>query len=148
MRLFSCDFSSNSCFEGDEIRITNGTELIYIDINEPPRAPLSDVSSISKSSLSSIHNKTYILMNITDEPTTNNETCQLPYQLPTTGTDNSTNATNWDIWFCYENQCPTQSAELSNCTSGKFFSKYSQNFQYLRHQQIRVFIAHTHMLLF
>jgi hypothetical protein len=87
-------------------------------------------------------------MNITGEPTTNNETCQLPYQLSTGGTDNSTNATNWDMWFCYENQCPTESAELSNCTSGKFFSKYSQHFRCLRHQQFRVFIVHTHILLF
>ncbi|CAF5130388.1 unnamed protein product, partial [Rotaria sp. Silwood1] len=53
-------------------------------------------------------------MNILGEPTDNNETCTVPYQP---SSDNSTNTTSWDMWFCYKNQCPTKSQELANCTS-------------------------------
>jgi hypothetical protein len=60
-------------------------------------------------------------MNITVEPTTNNEPCNLPYQL---AIDNSTNATSSDMWFCYNNQCPTMSEESSTCISGKVLPKH------------------------
>ncbi|CAF4951197.1 unnamed protein product, partial [Rotaria sp. Silwood1] len=96
--IFSCDFSTNSCFENNEVLITNGNEFTPVDISEPPRAPLSDASSISK-------------------PINNNEACQFPYRLPI---DNSTNTTSSDIWFCYKNQCLTESQELVNCTSGNY----------------------------
>ena len=57
-------------------------------------------------------------MNITDVPTTNNEVCNLPYR-PTLS-DNST--ANWDMWFCYNNQCPTRNQPSGTCASGRFFS--------------------------
>ncbi|CAF5010631.1 unnamed protein product, partial [Rotaria sp. Silwood1] len=99
IRLFNCDFSASSCFANSELLIRNGSEFTSVDIiSEPPRFPLSDVSSIS-------------------EPTDNNATCTVPYQP---STDNSTNTTSWDMWFCYKNQCPTKSQELANCTSGNY----------------------------
>jgi hypothetical protein len=115
--VFKCEFSSNLCFQDSELIITNGTEFISDDINESPRAPLSDVTSTSKSSSLFYSNQIYTLMNITDEPTNNNETCQLPYQL---SMHNSTNTTSLDMWFCYKNECPTKTEELSTCKSGKF----------------------------
>ncbi|CAF4182541.1 unnamed protein product, partial [Rotaria sordida] len=97
--IFNCDFSINSCFDDSELRITNGNEFNSVDIiNEPPRAPLSDVSSINK-------------------PTDNNELCKLPYQP---SIDDSTNITSSYVWFCYKNQCPTESQELANCKSGSY----------------------------
>ncbi|CAF3903258.1 unnamed protein product [Rotaria sordida] len=99
VRMFNCDFSTTQCFEGGELVITNGNEFNSVDIiNEPPRAPLSDVSSIN-------------------EPTDNNERCELPYRLPI---DNSTNENGAELWFCYKNQCPTESQQLANCKSGSY----------------------------
>jgi hypothetical protein len=46
--IFTCDFSINSCFEDSKLIITNGSQFNSDDIVEPPRAPLSDVSSIRK----------------------------------------------------------------------------------------------------
>ncbi|CAF4465420.1 unnamed protein product [Rotaria sp. Silwood2] len=97
--IFTCDFSMTSCFGGSELLITNGNEFSPVDISsESPRAPLSDVSSIN-------------------EPTNNNEICKLPYRP---SIDNSTNATSWDMWFCYKNQCPTESQQSSNCKLGNY----------------------------
>ncbi|CAF3871463.1 unnamed protein product [Rotaria sp. Silwood1] len=96
--MFDCDFSLTSCFENGELLITPGNEFTPADISEPPRAPLSDVSSISK-------------------PTNNHETCKLPYRP---SINSSTNMTSSDIWFCYKNQCPTKSQKLANCTSGNY----------------------------
>ncbi|CAF5187856.1 unnamed protein product, partial [Rotaria sp. Silwood1] len=61
------------------------------------------------------------------EPTDNNETCTVPYQP---SSDNSTNTTSWDMWFCYKNQCPTKSQELANCTSGKVTFSTAHTVQY------------------
>ncbi|CAF1154156.1 unnamed protein product [Rotaria sordida] len=84
---------------GGELVVTNGSEFTSVDIiNEPPRAPLSDVSSIN-------------------EPTDNNELCKLPYQP---SIDNSTNENGAELWFCYKNQCPTESQQLANCKSGNY----------------------------
>ncbi|CAF4373760.1 unnamed protein product, partial [Rotaria sordida] len=93
--IFNCDFSINSCFDDSELRITNGNEFTPADISQPPRAPLSDVSSVNK-------------------PTDNNERCKLPYQP---SIDNSTNENAAELWFCYKNQCPTESQQLANCKS-------------------------------
>ncbi|CAF3983150.1 unnamed protein product [Rotaria sordida] len=99
LQIFSCDFSTTLCFESGELVVTNGNEFTSVDIiNEPPRFPLSDVSSII-------------------EPTDNNELCKLPYQP---SIDNSTNITSSYVWFCYKNQCPTESQELANCKSGNY----------------------------
>ncbi|CAF2949225.1 unnamed protein product [Rotaria sp. Silwood2] len=87
-----------SCFEGSPVLITNGNQFTPVDISEEPLAPLSDVTSIS-------------------ELKNNNETCKLPYRP---STYNSTNTTSSEIWFCYKNQCPTESAGLANCTSGNY----------------------------
>ncbi|CAF4211202.1 unnamed protein product [Rotaria sordida] len=56
-------------------------------------------------------------MNVADEPTDNNERCELPYRLPI---DNSTNENGAELWFCYKNQCPTKSQKLANCKSGNY----------------------------
>ncbi|CAF0925639.1 unnamed protein product [Rotaria sordida] len=99
LQIFNCDFSTTLCFESGELVVTNGNKFTSVDIvNEPPRFPLSDVSSII-------------------EPTDNNELCKLPYQP---SIDNSTNITSSYVWFCYKNQCPTESQELANCKSGNY----------------------------
>ncbi|CAF4983894.1 unnamed protein product [Rotaria sp. Silwood1] len=56
-------------------------------------------------------------MSILDEPTDNNETCDIPYRPLI---DNSTNTTSWDLNFCYMNQCPTKNQVLANCTLGNY----------------------------
>ncbi|CAF4964905.1 unnamed protein product, partial [Rotaria sp. Silwood1] len=99
IRLFNCDFSASSCFANSELLIRNGSEFTSVDIiSEPPRFPLSDVTSIS-------------------EPTDNNENCDIPYRPLI---DNSTNTTSWDLNFCYMNQCPTKNQVLANCTLGNY----------------------------
>ncbi|CAF5102707.1 unnamed protein product, partial [Rotaria sp. Silwood1] len=93
IRLFNCDFSASSCFANSELLIRNGSEFTSVDIiSEPPRFPLSDVTSI-------------------------NETCDIPYRPLI---DNSTNTTSWDLNFCYMNQCPTKNQVLANCTLGNY----------------------------
>ena len=57
-----------------------------------------------------------MLIYIAAEPTNNNETCELPYE---SSTFDNTNVTSWDMWFCYENQCPTSNQQLSTCVLGK-----------------------------
>ncbi|CAF1547885.1 unnamed protein product, partial [Rotaria sordida] len=99
VQIFTCNFSTTPCFEGGGLTVTNGNIFNSADIiNEPPRAPLSDVSSAN-------------------EPTDNNERCELPYRLPI---GNSTNENSPEIWFCYKNQCPTKSQKLANCKSGNY----------------------------
>ncbi|CAF1682495.1 unnamed protein product, partial [Rotaria magnacalcarata] len=98
IRIFTCDFTDTLCFEDSELVITNGTQFMAYDLTLPPQAPLSDVSSIS-------------------EPTTNNETCKLPYQPMI---DNGTNTASSESWFCYDNQCPTQNQQKANCTIGDY----------------------------
>ncbi|CAF1283131.1 unnamed protein product [Adineta steineri] len=96
--IFSCDFSDNSCFQDNQLIITNGASFTSSDLSQPPRAPLSDATSII-------------------EPTADNYKCKLPYQL---STDNSINTSNWDMWFCYNNTCPTDNEDFSACTSGNY----------------------------
>ncbi|CAF4340624.1 unnamed protein product, partial [Rotaria sordida] len=57
-----------------------------------PNGPLSDVTS----SL---------------EPTDNGEVCKLPYQI---------DSYDWDMYFCNEGYCPTETSSNSTCKSGKF----------------------------
>ncbi|CAF3408339.1 unnamed protein product [Rotaria socialis] len=98
IELFTCDFTTTLCFENSELLLANGSQFITSDLSEPPRVPLSDVSSIS-------------------EPTSNNETCELPYQPRV---DNTTNTTSSEIWFCYNNQCPTMNKKIANCRLGYY----------------------------
>ncbi|UJR14260.1 hypothetical protein I4U23_001251 [Adineta vaga] len=97
-RLFFCDFTTTLCFQNTDIILTNGTELPLLDVSEPPRAPLSDATSVNR-------------------PTINNYKCNLPYQL---SIENSTNTTDWNMWFCYNNQCPTDIDPSSDCMSGNY----------------------------
>ncbi|CAF1083996.1 unnamed protein product [Adineta steineri] len=88
-------------FEGScdtQLIITNGTEFTSSDLSQPPGVPLLDATSIN-------------------EPTGNNQKCKLPYQL---SIDNSTNTSNWDMWFCYNNQCPTNNEDFSTCTLANY----------------------------
>ncbi|CAF4116572.1 unnamed protein product [Rotaria magnacalcarata] len=94
IELFTCDFTTTLCFKNSELLLTNGSQFSTSHLSEPPRVPLSDVSSVS-------------------EPTSNNETCELPYQPRM---DNTTNTTSSEIWFCFNNQCPTMNKKIANCT--------------------------------
>ncbi|CAF5030990.1 unnamed protein product, partial [Rotaria socialis] len=47
IELFTCDFTTILCFENSELLLANGSQFITSDLSEPPRVPLSDVSSIS-----------------------------------------------------------------------------------------------------
>ncbi|CAF1283188.1 unnamed protein product [Adineta steineri] len=96
--IFTCDFSDNLCFQDNQLTITNGAQFNSSDLSQPPRAPLSDATSISK-------------------PTADSYKCNLPYQL---SIDNSANTSNWDMWFCYNNECPTNNGNFSTCTSGNY----------------------------
>ncbi|CAF2853459.1 unnamed protein product [Rotaria sp. Silwood2] len=104
--LFQCNFDS-ACFADNQLKRTDGSEFILVESSdglEPPRAPTSDVTSITVS-------------------TNNNETCKLPYQLPF---NNGTDIANWNMYFCYNDQCPTQSGQTGTCDSG-FYGLTSLN---------------------
>ncbi|CAF0913576.1 unnamed protein product [Adineta ricciae] len=97
--IFQCDFTT-SCFGSDAFRITNGTEFNPTNlssISQPPEAPTSDVSSISN-------------------PTDNNEKCELPFRPQI----NNTTQTSWDMWFCYNEACPTASSTSASCVLGEY----------------------------
>ncbi len=54
--FFYCDFTNSSCFENGQISVTNGSEFNPSTLSydtPPPRAPFSDVTSISKFQYSS-----------------------------------------------------------------------------------------------
>jgi hypothetical protein len=57
-------------------------------------------------------------MNIIGKPTSNTQVCKLPYRPQL---DNSNDTTYWDMWFCYNSQCPTQNGQTAICASGKSF---------------------------
>ncbi|CAF1497550.1 unnamed protein product [Rotaria sordida] len=98
--LFRCDFDS-ACFADDQIRRTNGSEFDPLPPPsglEPPRAPTSDVTSITAL-------------------TSNNETCRLPYQL---SLDNNMNPTYPYMRFCYNNTCETDNGDIATCASGLY----------------------------
>ncbi|CAF1435314.1 unnamed protein product [Rotaria sordida] len=98
--LFRCDFDS-ACFADDQIRRTNGSEFDPLPPPsglEPPRAPTSDVTSITNR-------------------TSNNETCRLPYQL---SLDNNMNPTYPYMRFCYNNTCETDNGDIATCASGLY----------------------------
>ncbi|CAF4508727.1 unnamed protein product [Rotaria sp. Silwood2] len=104
--LFQCNFDS-ACFADNQLKRTDGSEFILVESSdglEPPRAPTSDVTSITVS-------------------TNNSETCKLPYQLPF---NNGTDIANWNMYFCYNDQCPTQSGQTGTCDSG-FYGLTSLN---------------------
>ncbi|CAF4261054.1 unnamed protein product, partial [Adineta steineri] len=44
--IFTCDFSDNSCFQDNQVIITNGASFTSSDLSQPPRAPLSDAASV------------------------------------------------------------------------------------------------------
>ncbi|CAF3740373.1 unnamed protein product [Adineta steineri] len=96
--IFSCDSSDHLCFQDAELIITNGAQFTSSDLSQQPRASLSDAASVIK-------------------PTANNHTCKLPYQL---STDNSTNKSSWDMWFCYNNTCLTDNENFSTCALGNY----------------------------
>ncbi|CAF1198469.1 unnamed protein product [Adineta steineri] len=58
-----------------------------------------------------------MLLQLVNEPTGNNQKCKLPYQL---SIDNSTNTSSWDMWFCYNNQYPTNNEDFFTCTLGNY----------------------------
>ncbi|CAF1341918.1 unnamed protein product [Rotaria sordida] len=98
--LFRCDFNS-ACFADDQLRRTNGSEFNPLPPPnglEPPRAPTSDVTSITAL-------------------TSNNETCRLPYQL---SLDNNMNPTYPYMRFCYNNTCETDNGDIATCASGLY----------------------------
>ncbi|CAF4229848.1 unnamed protein product [Adineta steineri] len=110
--IFRCDFTT-SCFGNDDLEVTDGSEFNpseLIATSQPPPAPVSDVTSTSKSHLFSHPTSMYIFPHITAKPTSNGQLCNLPYRPPLD--DNST-TTNWDMWFCYNNQCPTTNGEAT-----------------------------------
>ncbi|CAF1483979.1 unnamed protein product, partial [Adineta steineri] len=91
--IFRCGFTT-SCFGNGELILSNGSEFnpsTPIATSEPPRAPVSGATSVTK-------------------PTTNGLLCDLPYRPVD---DDSTTPTNWDMWFCYNNQCPTTNGEAT-----------------------------------
>ncbi|CAF1533237.1 unnamed protein product [Adineta ricciae] len=96
--LFQCDFTT-ICFGKNLITLTNGSEFNPTSLSsnsEPPRAPTSDITSITR-------------------PTNNNQLCAIPYRPPL---DDSTTTTSWNMWFCYKNQCPLPNGQTAVCTSG------------------------------
>ncbi|CAF1467811.1 unnamed protein product [Adineta steineri] len=91
--IFRCDFTT-SCFGNGELILSNGSEFnpsTPIATSEPPRAPVSGATSVTK-------------------PTINGLLCDLPYRPVD---DDSTTTTNWDMWFCYNHQCPTANGEAT-----------------------------------
>ncbi|CAF1497541.1 unnamed protein product [Rotaria sordida] len=98
--LFRCDFNT-SCFGNNQLIPTNGSEFNPAPSPnglEPPRAPTSDVTSITAL-------------------TSNNETCRLPYQL---SLDNNMNPTYPYMRFCYNNTCETDNGDIATCASGLY----------------------------
>ncbi|CAF1687358.1 unnamed protein product, partial [Adineta ricciae] len=65
--------------------------------SEPPRGPTSDALA-------------------TINPTDNNEKCELPFRPQI----NNTTQTSWDMWFCYNEACPTASSTSASCVLGEY----------------------------
>ncbi|CAF3643907.1 unnamed protein product [Rotaria sordida] len=88
--LYECDFDNASLIDNC---FTPGT-IVVTNIGNSnviaPNGPLSDVTS----SL---------------EPTDNGEVCKLPYQI---------DSYDWDMYFCNEGYCPTESSSNSTCKFG------------------------------
>ncbi|CAF2009254.1 unnamed protein product [Rotaria magnacalcarata] len=98
--IFQCDFTT-PCFAENQLDRTDGSEFNLVplsDISPPPVAPTSDVSSITN-------------------PTNNSLPCELPYQPQL---ENGINFTDWNMWFCYNNECPTQNGTQGTCESGLY----------------------------
>ncbi|CAM4782197.1 unnamed protein product [Rotaria magnacalcarata] len=98
--IFQCDFTT-PCFAENQLERTDGRQFNLVplsDISPPPVAPTSDVSSITN-------------------PTNNSLPCELPYQPQL---ENGTNFTDWNMWFCYNNECPTQNGTQGTCDSGLY----------------------------
>jgi hypothetical protein len=97
---FFCNFNT-SCFGNGQLKITNGSEFNSPDLSdtsEPPRAPTSDVTSIT-------------------QPTNNSEICKLPYRpLVNNGAANA----SWETWFCTNNACPTANSGIGGCEAGSY----------------------------
>ncbi|CAF0746195.1 unnamed protein product [Adineta steineri] len=94
---FRCDFTT-SCFGNGDLIVTNGSEFNsseFITTSQQPPAPTSGATSITK-------------------PTNNGYVCDLPYR-PLLDDDNSTTTADWDMWFCYNNQCPTTNGQTAQC---------------------------------
>jgi hypothetical protein len=107
--------------------ITTGDEFnppYLSESTEPPRAPTSDVTSISKLFFFSYSPCINILTIITAKQTENGEKCKLPYRPQL---DNSTETTAWNMSFCYKNTCPTENALEATCESGKYIFQMGAN---------------------
>jgi hypothetical protein len=118
--LYRCNFTT-PCFGKGQLGITNGTEFNPTSLSntsDPPQAPTSGVTSISKYHFSPHSTFINIFMNIADEPTSNSQLCALPYRPQL---DGSNDTTSWNMWFCYKNQCPTPNGQTATCVSGKHF---------------------------
>ncbi|CAF4001021.1 unnamed protein product [Adineta steineri] len=98
-----CDFSNKSCLvSGDEyVTITDGrkfAEDIDGDISQPPKGPVSSAASVL-------------------EPAVNNERCHIPYNMSLLLGNASA---NWDMYFCYKDQCLSANSSRLNCSSGTY----------------------------
>ncbi|CAF0764019.1 unnamed protein product [Adineta steineri] len=92
---FQCDFAT-PCFGNGDLVVSDGTDFIPtkpIATSEPPRAPVSGATSVTK-------------------PTNNGLLCELPYRPVD---DDNITITNWDMWFCNNHQCPTSNGETAEC---------------------------------
>ncbi|CAF1102538.1 unnamed protein product [Adineta steineri] len=94
--LYQCNFDNDtiitSCLKPEQLAGVLISEQLGSAGIQPPIAPLSDVTSSLK-------------------PTTNGESCNLPYQL---------NSFTWDMYFCNEGYCQTSTDSTSKCSAGKF----------------------------
>ncbi|CAF0972053.1 unnamed protein product [Rotaria sp. Silwood1] len=90
--LYECNFDNATL---DEHCFTTPVLLLsnfaVLD-DQPLKSPSSDVTSIS-------------------QPTNNGEMCKLPYKI-----GNYT----WDMYFCYNDYCPTETSARSKCASGQY----------------------------
>ncbi|CAF3898301.1 unnamed protein product [Adineta steineri] len=98
-----CDFSNKSCLiSGDEyVTITDGrkfAEDIDGDITQPPKGPVSSAASVL-------------------EPAVNNERCHIPYNMSLLLGNASA---NWNMYFCYKDQCLSGNNKKVNCSSGTY----------------------------
>ncbi|CAF1209402.1 unnamed protein product [Adineta steineri] len=94
--LYQCNFDNStiltSCLKPEQLAGLLISENLGSAGIQPPISPLSDVTSSLK-------------------PTTNGESCSLPYKL---------NSFTWDMYFCNEGYCETSTDSTSKCSAGKF----------------------------
>ena len=59
-------------------------------------------------------------MSIAAQPTSNNNSCELPYRPEV---NNGAAMVSWDMWFCNNNTCPTGNLTTGTCAEGKYTSE-------------------------